>query len=88
MAPKPHDQVKVNLKLKPGSDAGKTITELLRESGVLGATQVFPDETDPDLSGLYLLDLAPAAAKETIGALRRYKQVQYVEPTAPRKLIR
>jgi hypothetical protein len=88
MAGSRQDRVKVNVKVKRGSNAQETIKDLLRDAGVLGATQVFPDETDPDLASLYMLDISPTAARKTIGALRKNERLQYVEGAAPRRLIR
>jgi hypothetical protein len=82
------DDVKVNVKVKPGRDPRKTIADVLRKDGVLAATQLFPHETDPELAGLYLLDLSPAGAEKTIDDLRANRHLQYVENVAPRRLVR
>jgi hypothetical protein len=67
--------VKIQFKLR----AGATLD-------VPGAVQLFPDETDPELATLYVVEVADDDAADTLGELKRSSAVEFAEPEAERRL--
>jgi len=79
---------RLNVKLTPGTDR-RRITEVLANTpGVQSVIQTFPDETDEELSRLYILEVDPANLKAALRQLHQNPHVQYAEETVRRKLIR
>ena len=61
----------------------------LREGGnvdVPGAVRLFPDEDDPELASLYVVELPDDDAEETLAKLKRSSAVEFAEPQAERRL--
>jgi hypothetical protein len=82
----PQPVVQFNVKL--ARNAGpKTAKHLSSFPGVKKVVQTFPDEHDPELSRLYVLKLNPSRAKEAMKKLKEHPGIEYVEESAPRKLI-
>ena len=78
---------RLNVKLTPGADR-RCITEVLANTpGVQSVIQTFPDETDEELSSLYILEVEPANLKAALRQLQHNPHVQYAEETARRRLI-
>jgi len=67
--------VKIQFKLRDGATLD-----------VPGAVQLFPDETDPDLAALYVVEVPDDDAADTLGELRRSSEVEFAEPEAERRL--
>ncbi len=84
---KPHD-VQVNVKLAPGADRPLVVQKLSITPGVRDVVQTFPGETDEELASLYVLDVDASEVESALRQLRQIADVEYVEVSAPRKLIR
>ncbi len=84
---KPRD-VQVNLKLVPGADRPLVVQKLSISPGVRNVVQTFPGETDEELANLYVLDVDASEVESALRQLRQIADVEYVEVSAPRKLIR
>ena len=63
----------------------------LREGATLdvpGAVPLFPDDADPELASLYVVELPDEVAAETLSELKRSSAVEFAEPQAERGLHR
>ncbi|HJZ66959.1 MAG TPA: hypothetical protein VKF81_02355 [Blastocatellia bacterium] len=78
----------VNVKLAPHADRKSLVNSLSTTPGILNVTQTFPDETDRELSGLFLLEIDSAELSGALKKLRQDPSIEYAEEAAPRKLIR
>jgi hypothetical protein len=61
----------------------------LREGATLdvpGAVRLFPDDTDPELASLYVIELADDEAADALDELKRSSAVEFAEPQAERWL--
>jgi hypothetical protein len=61
----------------------------LREGATLdvpGAVQLFPDDSDPELASLYVVEVSDAEADGTLDQLKRSSAVEFAEPEAERRL--
>jgi hypothetical protein len=67
--------VKIQFKLRDGATLD-----------VPGAVQLFPEETDPELAALYVVDVPDDDAADTLGELKRSSAVEFAEPEAERRL--
>jgi hypothetical protein len=67
--------VKIQFKLRDGATLD-----------VPGAVQLFPDETDPELATLYVVEVPDDDAADTLGELKRSSAVEFAEPEAERRL--
>jgi hypothetical protein len=82
----PQPVIDFNVKLAP--KAGREMVKHLSSfPGVTKVVQTFPGEHDPELSRLYVLKLNPSRAKAAVKKLRKHPGIEYVEASAPRKLI-
>jgi hypothetical protein len=80
--------VRLNVKLVPQS-ASRWSKEVFSEvPGLQTVIQTFPDETDPELSTMYIIEVNPASMESALRQLRHNPHVEYAEATAARKLIR
>ncbi len=84
---KPRD-VQVNVKLAPGADRPLVVQRLSLTPGIRDVVQTFPGETDQELANLYVLDIDASAVESALRQLRQIADVEYVEVSARRKLIR
>lgn len=80
--------VRVNVKFAAGADQTSSLKTVSAMPGVLNVIQTFPDETDQELAGLYLLEVENSQIKSALRELRAMPGVEYAEEAAPRKLIR
>ena len=63
----------------------------LRDGATLdvpGAVPLFPDEADPELASLYVVELPDDEAEDTLRELKRSSAVEFAEPQAERGLHR
>jgi hypothetical protein len=67
--------VKIQFKLRDGATLD-----------VPGAVQLFPDETDPELATLYVVEVPDDDAADTLGELKSSSAVEFAEPEAERRL--
>jgi hypothetical protein len=67
--------VKIQFKLREGASVD-----------VPGAVQLFPDDDDPELASLYVVELPDDEAEETLKDLRHSSGVEFAEPQAERGL--
>jgi hypothetical protein len=67
--------VKIQFKLRDGATLD-----------VPGAVQLFPDETDPELATLYVVEVPDDDAADALGELKRSSAVEFAEPEAERRL--
>ena len=61
----------------------------LREGATLdvpGAVRLFPDDTDPELASLYVIQLSDDEAADALDELKRSSAVEFAEPQAERWL--
>jgi hypothetical protein len=61
----------------------------LREGATLdvpGAVRLFPDDTDPELASLYVVELPDDEAAGALDELKRSSAVEFAEPQAERWL--
>ncbi|OLE01270.1 MAG: hypothetical protein AUG91_02170 [Actinobacteria bacterium 13_1_20CM_4_69_9] len=61
----------------------------LREGATLdvpGAVRLFPDDTDPELASLYVIELPDDEAADALDELKRSSAVEFAEPQAERWL--
>jgi hypothetical protein len=61
----------------------------LREGATLdvpGAVRLFPDDTDPELASLYVVELPDDEAADALDELKRSGAVEFAEPQAERWL--
>lgn len=77
----------VHVKLTPGADSVLCVKRLSEADGVRDVTQLFPGETDQELSRLYVLEVDPSRLAGLMKELHRNKSLEYAELAAPRRLI-
>ena len=53
---------------------------------VPGAVQLFPDDADPELASLYVVELPDDEAADKLADLKRSSAVEFAEPEAARGL--
>ncbi|HJQ68672.1 MAG TPA: hypothetical protein VKA70_06855 [Blastocatellia bacterium] len=85
---KPKRWARVNVKLVPGinpSQADKILSEM---PGVNKVIQLFPDEPDEELLGMYMLEIDPDQLDAAMKKLSKDPKLESAEATARRKLIR
>lgn len=80
--------VHLNMKLAAGVKQNKLKKVLAEMPGIESVIQTFPDETDEELSRLYVLEVNPSEVDTTLEVLSHHPEIEYVEPSAPRRLIR
>ncbi len=79
---------RLNLKLAAGAEK-KTLDQLLAEApGVQSVIQTFPDETDEELSRLYVLEVSASESEAAIKSLSKHSEIEYVELAAQRRFLR
>ncbi len=69
--------MKIQFKLREGASVD-----------VPGAVRLFPDEDDPELASLYVVELPDDEAEETLRDLKHSNAVEFAEPQAGRGLHR
>ena len=86
--PVKQEVVRVNVKLVPDADRARSVSRLSDAAGVRTVVQTFPDETDQELSGLYMLEVDPPNLKSILEQLRKIPEVEYAEVAPSRRLVR
>lgn len=81
-------KARLNIRVAPGVDRQQLDKIVSGTPGIQSIIQTFPDETDEELSSLYMLEVDPDNLKAVLNLLRQNRLVQYAEETARRKLIR
>lgn len=79
--------IKLNLKLTAGAKP-KSKDWLADVPGVQSVIQTFPDENDEELARLYVLEVKASDSDAVLKNLTHHAEVEYVERTAPRRLLR
>lgn len=69
--------MKIQFKLREGADFD-----------VEGAVPLFPDDDDPELASLYVVELPDDEAEATLTKLKQSRAVEFAEPQAERGLHR
>jgi hypothetical protein len=69
--------VKIQFKLREGASVD-----------LPGAVRLFPDDDDPELASLYVVELPDDEAEDTLRELKRSTAVEFAEPQAERRLHR
>ncbi|HEY5661908.1 MAG TPA: hypothetical protein VIR59_14075 [Gaiellaceae bacterium] len=69
--------MKIQFKLREGASVD-----------VPGAVRLFPDDDDPELASLYVVELPDDEAEDTLRELKRSTAVEFAEPQAERRLHR
>lgn len=79
---------RVNVKLAPDVDPDDA-DEILRDTpGLRSVMQLFPEETDREMLGMYMLEVDSTSVDEAVERLARSEGIEYAHETAPRRLIR
>lgn len=78
-------RIVLNLKLKPEARLDEVLSGL---EGILETSRLFPDETDPDLSCLFRLEVKSSDSKSIRESLTACPFVEYIEEPPRRRLIR
>jgi hypothetical protein len=86
-APSDHT-LHLNVKLIATTPADDAVKAIEGTPGVYRAEPLFPGESHPDLTKLYVVYLDESAAKVAVPMLRNLPEIEYVEVPEPRKLIR
>ena len=76
--------VGLNVKLVQPSGAQRIFE---RVPGIVQVNHTFPEEDDPELATLYVIQVEARRAQSALQALRASSTVEYAEACAPRKLI-
>jgi hypothetical protein len=79
--------VRLNVKMVHGVEPQQSRETLSATPGVISFVQTFPDETDEELSRLYVVEVEPSELEMTLRKLNNHPGVEYAEQTAPRKLV-
>jgi hypothetical protein len=74
----------ITVKFKQTVDISKSLKELLTY-GISGIFRLFPEESDKDLSRIYILEVDIKYVDKTIRELQYHKMLEYVERTPIRK---
>jgi hypothetical protein len=77
----------INVKLQPRARQERAVKSLSGIPGVRDVIQLFPDETDPELSRLCVVEIDDSAINSALEEIRHLPDVEYVEAPARRKLI-
>ncbi|MBI2121698.1 MAG: hypothetical protein HYT98_01115 [Candidatus Sungbacteria bacterium] len=83
----------LNLKLKETANTYDALARISKIFGVVQIQKLFPEETDPELSTLYIIQLNPiiqvdpVLLEQVLTALRQDPDVEYAEMPPHRKLI-
>jgi hypothetical protein len=80
--------VQLKLKLIGDADAVGFVQDASRIAGITRIVQTFPDEQDPFLSSMYVAEVESQQVTAVMSSLKNDPRIEYVEPPAPRKLIR
>lgn len=80
--------IQVNVKFASGSGHPSNRESLSSMPGVINAIQTFPNESDQELAGLFLLEVEESKIDSALQKLRTLPKVEFAEVAAPRKLIR
>lgn len=80
------DMVRLNLKLAAGTNHQVLDRLLAKAPGIQSAIQTFPDETDEELSRLYVLEVSASESEAAITTLSKYSEIEYVELAAARRI--
>lgn len=60
----------------------------LREQGARSIRPLFPDDTDPELASVHVVESDDTTGKKLLEGLKSAEMVQYAEVAVGRKLIR
>jgi hypothetical protein len=80
--------VQLSVKLQPDADPGVFVRDFSHAPGIIKVTQTFPDETDQELAGLFVVEVDQTALKSAMKLLRSNSFVEYAADPAPRRLVR
>jgi len=75
--------VKIQFKLRENADEIECRRVV---DDVAHAERLFPDERDPELATLYVVELPDDDAADTLAELQRSAAVEFAEPQAARRL--
>lgn len=88
-AQEPQQQrTRVNVKLAAGVPPEQAEQLLATTPGLLSTLQLFPDEPDEELQGLFMLEIEAPQLEDALQQLQHNSKLEYAHATAPRKLIR
>lgn len=83
-----HSLARLNVKLVSDKDIKRAREALSNMAGLKAVIQTFPDESDPELATMYVLEVNRSDVGSVLEQLRKNPYVEYAEQTAGRKLIR
>jgi hypothetical protein len=77
----------VKLKIAPAADVESTLERLHHVTGLRDIEPLFPGETHPDLSTIFVAHVDANRMSETIPEVEADEDVEYVDKPAQRKLV-
>lgn len=80
--------VRIDVKLRETLSPDSAAKALERTPGLRSSVRIFPEESDPELRSLFLLEVEPEALGEALHVLETQPEVEFARENAPRKLIR
>jgi len=80
--------LQINVKLNADANQQQAVKVLSAIPAVRDVIRLFPDESDQELSQLYVIEIDPSGLKSALEAIRHNPDVEYAEDPSPRKLIR
>lgn len=78
----------IDVKLRESVSPESAAKALARTPGLRSSVRIFPDESDPELRSMFLLEVEPEALGEALRVLGTQPEVEFARENAPRKLIR
>lgn len=87
MKSKPSADVALNVKLSTEADSSTAVHNLERTPGVQEVVQTFPNESDAELSSLYMVKIHPLDLQPALRHIQQDPGIEYVEEVPSRKLI-
>ncbi|MFZ5479035.1 MAG: hypothetical protein ACOZNI_19850 [Myxococcota bacterium] len=76
------------MRLRERVDIQSEVDRLEHAPGIRKVIRVFPDEEDAELARMLMVEAEPEQGEAVLGDLEQDAAVEYVESTAPRRLIR
>jgi hypothetical protein len=80
--------VLIDVKLHDNVSEDRAARALSLTPGLRSSVRVFPDELDPALRSLFMLEVEPKALNEAVRMLEMQPEIEFVHENASRKLIR
>lgn len=79
---------RIDVKLRESVSADGAEKALQHTPGLRSVVQIFPEESDPELRSLFLLEVEPKALGDALQVLEHQAEVEFAHENAPCPLIR